>query len=124
MVPGTVGVPDRIAPKIIVNGTPENCSSRNARSQRAPSDTDNLYFYGDLAHHSPEQLARAVARRYGDAPGATGTVPAAQLDLAAQIAVNSRLTVRKLRLFNVGGALALVAAIAYSLAMITRMMGG
>jgi hypothetical protein len=94
-----------------------------AGAGRDPAEGDNLFFYGDLAQHAPEDLARAVARRYGDADAAATTIPAAQLDLAAQIAVNSRITVRKLRLFNVGGALALVAAVAYSMAMITRLVG-
>lgn len=88
-----------------------------------PRTAGNLFFYGDLAQVLPESIAAAVAERYAGVADYQPAAQSAHLDLAAQIAVNSRITVRKLRLFNVGGALALVAAVCYAVAMVARMLG-
>ncbi len=50
-------------------------------------------------------------------------VPAVQHDLAAQVTVNSRITVRQLHLFERGGLLALAGSLFHAAAMIARLFG-
>jgi hypothetical protein len=88
-----------------------------------PGEADNLYFYGDLAKYTPAGLTEAVARRYaGDGAYDAARYPA-HLHLAHQATINSRITARKLRLFNAGGALALGGALVYAVALVVRLLG-
>lgn len=88
-----------------------------------PGGGDNLFFYGDLACYAPDDLVQAIAQRYGGRPSTGAAVPAVQHDLAAQVTVNSRITVRKLRLFERGGLLALAGSLFYAAALIARLLG-
>jgi hypothetical protein len=67
----------------------------------APSAADNLYYYGHLARYAPVALVEAIARDYAQT-GHTDVVHArSREDLAAQIIVNSRITLAKLQLFAI-----------------------
>jgi pycsar effector protein len=63
-----------------------------------PHADDNLYFFGHAAKYDPAALAVAVARRYDRA--AEPIVHELHTDLAAQLIVNARITLQKLRLFR------------------------
>ncbi|HEU0113858.1 MAG TPA: Pycsar system effector family protein [Thermomicrobiales bacterium] len=63
-----------------------------------PRADDNLYFFGHAAKYDPTSLAVAVARRYERTPDPV--VGALHTDLAAQLIVNARITMQKLRLFR------------------------
>lgn len=63
-----------------------------------PADDDNLHYFGHLARYAPEALAAAIAARYEGRELAT--VSPLHADLAAQVVVNARITMQKLRLFR------------------------
>ncbi|HEU5433923.1 MAG TPA: Pycsar system effector family protein [Thermomicrobiales bacterium] len=63
-----------------------------------PRPDDNLYFFGHAAKYDPVALAFAVARRYGRTTDPI--VHELHTDLAAQLIVNARITMQKLRLFR------------------------
>ena len=66
-----------------------------------PDESDNLYYYGHLAKYAPAALVEAIARDYAQT-GFTDVVHArSRNDLAAQIIVNSRITLAKLELFGI-----------------------
>ena len=78
-----------------------------------PRDTDNLYFYGDLSHYRPDQLAAEIARRYERMVDYDPARHRSHVDLAGQIVANSRITVAKtgaFRLATLFAVLALAAA--------------
>lgn len=68
------------------------------RQVGAPHPDDNLYFFGDLGKYPPPELAEAIARRYGRVE--SPAVHAAHADVAAQLVVNARITMQKLKLFR------------------------
>ena len=63
-----------------------------------PRPDDNLYYFGHAAKYAPGPLAEAVARRYERQ--AEPAVTDLHHDLAAQLVVNARITLQKLRLFR------------------------
>ncbi len=63
-----------------------------------PRPDDNLYYFGHAAKYAPGPLAEAVARRYERQP--EPAVSELHHDLAAQLVVNARITLQKLRLFR------------------------
>jgi len=77
-----------------------------------PRPDDNLYFFGHVAKYAPGPLAEAVARRYEGQP--EPVVTDLHHDLAAQLVVDARITLQKLKLFRwavllfAGGALLVV----------------
>jgi hypothetical protein len=76
-----------------------NLTAWLAEPRGRPAPDDNLYFYGHLVKYAPRHLAEAVARRYLDRH-AEDEPSASDVDLAAQIVANARITVWKLRLFS------------------------
>jgi hypothetical protein len=71
------------------------------RDVGGPGAKDNLYYYGHLAKYAPAALVEAIARDYAQT-GYTDIVHArSRDDLAAQIIVNSRITLAKLQLFGI-----------------------
>lgn len=76
-----------------------------------PAADDNLYYYGHLAKYSPTALVEAIARDYANI-GYTDIVHArSRNDLAAQVIVNSRITLAKLQLFGIATWLFALAAV-------------
>lgn len=66
-----------------------------------PGPGDNLYYYGHLAKYAPAALVEVIASDYAQT-GYTDVVHArSREDLAAQIVVNSRITLAKLQLFGI-----------------------
>jgi hypothetical protein len=63
-----------------------------------PRPDDNLFYFGHLSRYDPASLVAAIAERYERAPDLP--VTALHTDLAAQIVVNARITMQKLRLFR------------------------
>lgn len=63
-----------------------------------PDPDDNLYFFGHAAKYDPAALARALATRYDRVP--EPLLHELHTDLAAQLIVNARITMQKLRLFR------------------------
>jgi hypothetical protein len=66
-----------------------------------PARSDNLYFFGHLAKYSARQLVDAIVEKYLD-EGAREKheLKDLQLDIASQVTINARITMWKLRLFN------------------------
>ena len=62
-----------------------------------PSDDDNVLFYGDIAKYAPERYLRLLYERVG----MEWKDNAIEKDLAAEIIINSRIALRKYRLFGV-----------------------
>ena len=65
-----------------------------------PTTRDNLLYYGHLARYEPRALVEAIAEMYFEQEGETYTPSKLDIDLAAQIVTNARITVRKLTLFR------------------------
>ncbi len=65
-----------------------------------PGECDNLYFYAHLARYSPSALVEAIARDYAQTGYSDVVHARSRTDLAAQIIVNSRITLAKLELFG------------------------
>lgn len=66
-----------------------------------PTTRDNLLYYGHLARYEPRALVEAIAEMYFEQAGETYVPSKLDVDLAAQIVTNSRITVRKLALFRI-----------------------
>ena len=62
-----------------------------------PKETDNLLFFGDIAKYAPKSYVEAL---YKQAEKAIDKVDAYEEDIAEQIIVNSRIALRKYKLFN------------------------
>ncbi|REE81587.1 hypothetical protein A8990_118113 [Paenibacillus taihuensis] len=65
----------------------------------APVDTDNFYFYGNLSKYSPQQLIKAISNHYYD--DNNNELTRSNIDLAAQIVINSGIAVDKFHFFKV-----------------------
>src|SRR5918995_529406 len=65
-----------------------------------PTARDNLLYYGHLARYEPRALVEAIAEMYFDHEGDTYAPSKLDIDLAAQIVTNARITVRKLAFFR------------------------
>jgi hypothetical protein len=65
-----------------------------------PTTRDNLLYYGHLARYEPRALVEAIAEMYFEQEGETYVPSKLDIDLAAQIVTNARITVRKLALFR------------------------
>jgi hypothetical protein len=65
-----------------------------------PTARDNLLYYGHLARYEPRALVEAIAEMYFDQEGETYAPNKLDIDLAAQIVTNARITVRKLALYR------------------------
>jgi Family of unknown function (DUF5706) len=66
-----------------------------------PGEGDNLYYYGHLAKYAPATLVEAIARDYAQTVYTEVVHVRSREDLAAQIIVNSRITLAKLELFGI-----------------------
>jgi hypothetical protein len=81
------------------------------REVERPAAGDNLYFYGHLAKYAPPALVEAIARDYAQT-GYTDVVHVrSREDLAAQIIINSRITLTKLHFFGIATWLFAIAAV-------------
>jgi hypothetical protein len=65
-----------------------------------PTARDNLLYYGHLARYEPRALVEAIAEMYFDQEGETYAPNKLDIDIAAQIVTNARITVRKLALYR------------------------
>jgi hypothetical protein len=65
-----------------------------------PTPRDNLLYYGHLARYEPRALVEAIAEMYFAQGGESYAPSKLDIDLAAQIVTNARITVRKLALFR------------------------
>ena len=65
-----------------------------------PTSRDNLLYYGHLARYEPRALVEAIAEMYFDQEGETYAPNKLDIDIAAQIVTNARITVRKLALYR------------------------
>lgn len=74
------------------------------RWMRASTDParpdDNLYYFGHIARRHPHELAAAIARRYEGQTDPEAAISELHADLAAQVVVNARITMQKLKLFT------------------------
>lgn len=68
-----------------------------APQKEEPKDTDNLLFYGDIAHYEPKHYLRCLYKQQGEY--IISTMPL-EVDYARQIVVNSRIALRKYHLFT------------------------
>jgi hypothetical protein len=68
--------------------------------RQRPTTRDNLLYYGHLARYEPKALVEAIAEMYFEQEGQTYTPSKLDVDLAAQIVTNARITVRKLAFFR------------------------
>lgn len=67
-----------------------------------PTRSDNLFFFGHLAKYSPRGLVDAIVDKYLDEEAQEDhELKDLQLDLASQVTINARITMWKLRLFNI-----------------------
>jgi hypothetical protein len=66
-----------------------------------PTTRDNLLYYGHLARYEPRALVEAIAEMYFEQSGEPYAPSKLDVDLAAQIVTNARITVRKLALFRI-----------------------
>lgn len=64
----------------------------------SPHQDDNLFYFGHAAKYAPRALAEAIARRYERQ--AAPDLWELHDDLAAQLIVNARITLQKLKLFR------------------------
>jgi hypothetical protein len=65
-----------------------------------PTTRDNLLYYGHLSRYEPRALVEAIAEMYFEQEGQTYVPSKLDVDLAAQIVTNARITVRKLTFFR------------------------
>lgn len=70
-----------------------------ARRDGEPHPADNLFYFGHIAKYSSRQLIDSMVERY--LPDVDLEMKQVYLDLAAQVTINARITMWKLRLFNV-----------------------
>lgn len=70
-----------------------------ARRDGEPHPADNLFYFGHIAKYSARQLIESMVERY--LPDVDLEMKQVYLDLAAQVTINARITMWKLRLFNI-----------------------
>lgn len=70
-----------------------------ARRDGTPHPADNLFYFGHIAKYSSRQLIESMVERY--MPDVDLEMKQVYLDLAAQVTINARITMWKLRLFNI-----------------------
>jgi hypothetical protein len=68
--------------------------------RQRPTSRDNLLYYGHLARYEPRALVEAMAEQYFGQERDAYTPSKFDVDLAAQIVTNARITVRKLALYK------------------------
>ena len=68
--------------------------------RQRPTPRDNLLYYGHLARYEPRALVDAIAEQYFAQAASAYTPSKLEVDLAAQIVTNARITVRKLALYR------------------------
>ena len=68
--------------------------------RQRPTARDNLLYYGHLARYEPRALVEAIAELYFAQETTAYTPSKLDIDLAAQIVTNARITVRKLALYR------------------------
>lgn len=96
-----------------------NLEKHLASRPEPPGRVDNLLFYGHVARYEPQSLVQAMAEHYFRV-GEEAVPSKYALDIAGQIVINARITVRKLAFFKYSlllfafGVLAAAAAMAYS----------
>lgn len=81
-----------------------------SRFHRDPEQAKSLLYFGDIATFAPGAYKERVRDRYYP-PEAESATRNYLDDLSIQIAVNSQITVRKLRFFYVGALIVIVAII-------------
>ena len=69
------------------------------RRDGEPHPADNLFYFGHIAKYSSHQFVESIADRY--LPDVDLEMKQVYLDLAAQVTINARITMWKLRMFNV-----------------------
>lgn len=85
-----------------------------------PRARDNLFFYGDIANYTDQEYREAVLRSYSKDDGSSAASNKQIKDLCHQLVQNSRIAVRKYRLFNIGvhgllaGFICIVGALTYA----------
>lgn len=99
-------------------------SKLTSRKAGQPQAGDNLYFFGDLQKYQADELAEAVARRYGAIHDYDASHHPGLIDLAGQIISNSRITVLKNEQFRVATLLTLVALGAGVLSTVLTLLFG
>ncbi len=77
-----------------------NLEKHLVSERERPTTRDNLLYYGHLARYEPRALVEAIAEMYFEQEGETYVPSKLDIDLAAQIVTNARITVRKLALFR------------------------
>jgi hypothetical protein len=77
-----------------------NLEKHLAGERERPTARDNLLYYGHLARYEPRALVEAIAEMYFEQEGETYAPSKLDIDLAAQIVTNARITVRKLALYR------------------------
>lgn len=70
-----------------------------SRRDGEPHPADNLFYFGHIAKYSSRQFVESLAERY--LPDHDLEMKQVYLDLAAQVTINARITMWKLRMFNV-----------------------
>lgn len=73
----------------------------------SPNRSGNLLYFADIAEVDPDTFVERFRERYNSTPDSVSD--AFLSDLAVQVAVNSSITRRKFRTFNVGAAFVLAA---------------
>ena len=68
--------------------------------RQRPTARDNLLYYGHLARYEPRALVESLAELYFAQEGEAYAPSKREIDLAAQIVTNARITVRKLALYK------------------------
>jgi hypothetical protein len=108
----------------LVSFLPQTSLSRLlTRIDDSPHESDNFYFYGHLAKYTRHaaRLADSIARLYFHLDDYDPSEQRSHLDLAAQVAINARITTSKYRLFT-RAAVLFVAGVA--VAIVTLLIEG
>lgn len=86
-----------------------------------PRPDDNLFYFGHAAKYAPGPLAEAVAQRYERQP--EPAISELHRDLAAQLVVNARITLQKLKLFRWAVLLFAAGALLSAAGMLSVLLG-
>lgn len=77
------------------------------KNRGIPSREDNLYFYGHLCKYNPQELIRALSLIYYN-NDSQELINRRNIDLAAQIIMNSGITMDKNQMFKLAARIALI----------------